>query len=226
MTKCFAYLRVSGKSQIYGDGFLRQFRAIRKYCAANDMQIVNIFREKGVTGEAELENRPALSRLFNALEENGVKAVVIERLDRLARDLLVQENLIADMQKSGYNLLSTCEPDLCSEDASRILMRQIFGAIAQYDKAMLVLKLKGARDRLRARHGKCDGRKGWGEKDGEQVILDRMKSLRAEGVAYQAIADTLNAEGVPTRMGKLWKASTIQNILTRKPISAQQKEAA
>lgn len=150
------YLRVSGKSQVRGDGFRRQFIAIRSYCEARQLHIAAIFKERGISGDSELENRPALSQLTSALNENGIKTVVIERLDRLARDLMVQETIIADLQKSGYTLLSTCEPDLCSKDPSRVLMRQIFGAVAQYDKAMLVSKLRGARERLRLRRPKCD----------------------------------------------------------------------
>jgi len=226
MTKCFAYLRVSGKSQIRGDGFPRQFLACRRYAAANDMKIVRIFRERGVTGEMELEGRPQLSALFAALEENGVRTIIIERLDRFARDLLVQETIIADMLKKGYLLISASEPDLCSTDPSRILIRQIFGAIAQYDKAMTVLKLRGARERLRAKGLRCDGRVPFGLKPGEQPILDRMRYLRdVEHKRYEAIAVILNEERIPTRMGKKWKASTIHKILNpRKPSRSSQKE--
>ena len=115
MTDVFAYLRVSGKSQIRGDGFRRQFIAIRQYCAAHQLRIVRIFKERGVSGTKELDDRPALSELFAALEEDGVKTVVVEKLDRLARDLMVQETIMADMQKHGYTLLSTAEPDLVAE---------------------------------------------------------------------------------------------------------------
>jgi len=219
VTKVYAYLRVSGKSQLHGDGFTRQFIAIRKYCEQNDLKIVRVFKERGVSGTKELDDRPALSALFSALEEDGVKGVIVEKLDRMARDLMIQETIIQDMQKKDYILISVYEPDLCSEEPSRILIRQIFGALAQWERAMIVLKLKGARDRIRARTGKCDGRKSWGEKPGEQEVLSRMKSMRAAGAHYYVIADTLNAEGVPCRMahkGKVWKANTIQKILTRK----------
>lgn len=220
MIDVFAYLRVSGKSQVRGDGFHRQFIAIRKYCQANDLHIVGIFREKGVCGATELDDRPALSALFAALEENGVKTVVFEKLDRLARDLVVQETIVADMQKSGYVLLSTCEPDLCSREPSRVFMRQIFGAIAQYEKSMIVLKLRGARDRARARDGKCDGRKAFGEKPGEAETLQRILVLRDTGHNAAAIANFLNTAGILTRYGKPWHTGTIGNILRRNTVKS------
>jgi hypothetical protein len=40
------------------------------------------------------------------------------------------------------------------------------GAVSQFEKAMLVAKLKGARDRKRAKHGKCEGAKAYSERAG------------------------------------------------------------
>jgi hypothetical protein len=53
------------------------------------------------------------------------------------------------------------------DDPSRKLMRQIFGAIAKYEKTMIVLKLRGARVRMRARISRCEGAKPYGELPGE-----------------------------------------------------------
>jgi DNA invertase Pin-like site-specific DNA recombinase len=220
MTDVFAYLRVSGKSQVTGDGFRRQFIAIRKYCEANQLRIVRIFREKGITGTTELENRPALSDLFGELEATQVRSIVIEKLDRLARDLMVQESIVADMQRHEYNLLSSCEPDLCSKDPSRVLIRQIFGAFSQYEKAMIVLKLRGARQRKKARGERGEGRHAFGEKPGEDVVLLKMHSLRSAGATLQEIADKLAADNDPSRMGKGWNSGTVHKILTRSKMSA------
>src|ERR1019366_1739959 len=58
------------------------------------------------------------------------------------------------------------------------------GAIAQCEKTNIVLKLRGARERMKARTGRCEGRKPYGAMDGEQATIARMKELRAAGVAY------------------------------------------
>ena len=222
MTDVFVYLRVSGKSQVHGDGWLRQFIACRELAKLKGLRIVRIFREKGVSGTTELEDRPALSELFAALEENGVKTVLIEKVDRLARDLMIQETIIGDMLKNGYTLLSACEPDLCSSDPSRVLIRQIFGALAQYDRAMITIKLRGARQRMKAREGRCEGRKGFAEdpkRPEEKPILDRILSLSSQGLRPDQIAEVLNSEGIPTRGTKHgkspWHPSTINKILAR-----------
>jgi DNA invertase Pin-like site-specific DNA recombinase len=49
---------------------------------------------------------------MTALHANGVKTVIVERLDRLARDLRLQETIIADLRKNGFELVSAAEPDL------------------------------------------------------------------------------------------------------------------
>ena len=221
MIKCFAYLRVSSIGQTQGDGYDRQFIACETYAKSNGYEIVEVFRES-MTGKSELEDRPALSSLFAALEENGIKTILIAQVDRLARDLMVQETIIADMQKHGYTLISVAEPDLCSTDPSRILVRQIFGAIAQYDRAMITLKLRGARQRMKLREGRCEGRKPFGSKPGEAEAIHQMRSLKAAGLSCDKIADALNANGVPARGTKKrtgpWLGCTIARILKRETV--------
>jgi DNA invertase Pin-like site-specific DNA recombinase len=215
MTKAFAYLRVSGRGQIDGDGFTRQIEAIKRYAAAHDIKIVRIFREEGVSGAKDLENRPAFVEMMTALHANGTKAVLVEKLDRLARDLMIQESIIADLGKHGFDLVSVMEPDLCSDDPTRTLMRQMMGAFSQYEKSMIVIKLRGARARCRAKNGRCEGRKPFGYFDGEQVVVERAKALRAEGLGFDRIAERLNAEGIKPRTGARWWGRTVNNILER-----------
>jgi DNA invertase Pin-like site-specific DNA recombinase len=145
--KCFVYLRVSGKSQVDGDGFDRQLAAVRSYAKSNSIRITKVFREEGVSGTKDMANRPAFSEMLEALHSNGVRLVLVERLDRLARDLMIQESIIADLKRSGFEIVSVTEPDLCSDDPSRKLMRQVLGAFAEYEKDVLVLKLRGAKQR-------------------------------------------------------------------------------
>ena len=138
MTKAFGYLRVSGKGQINGDGPERQEIAIRAYAASHDIEVVKIYFERGVCGEVETMERPAFIDMVSELGD--VRTVIVEKLDRLSRHLITQETCIADFTKQGLTLLSadSAEFDLMASDPSRVLVRQIFGAIAQYDKAMLV----------------------------------------------------------------------------------------
>lgn len=215
MVKAFGYVRVSGKGQVDGDGFPRQEKAIREYAAAHDIKVVKIFREKGVSGTKDLDNRPALMELMTALHSNGTRLVMIEKLDRLARDLMVQETIVADLRKNGFDLLSVLEPDLMADDPSRKLMRQLFGAIAEYEKSMVVLKLRGSRIRAKAKTGRCEGAKPYGMKAGEAEVVERMRIMHASGMGFDRIADALNAEGLRPRRGARWWGRTVNGILCR-----------
>jgi DNA invertase Pin-like site-specific DNA recombinase len=216
MVKAFAYLRVSGRGQEAGDGYTRQLQSISRYAAANDIKVVRIFRERGVSGEKELKDRPAFLEMLAALHSNGVRLILIERLDRLARSLYVQESIIAELKRHGFDLISVEEPDLMKDDPGRVMFRQFQGAIAQCEKANIVLKLRGARQRMKARTGRCEGRKPYGANEGEEAIIARMKELRASGMAYDRIAATLNNEGVLTRTwGKTWHGFAVNQILKR-----------
>jgi len=214
-SKAFAYLRVSGKGQIEGDGFPRQRAAVRAYAEAHSIRIVRYFEEQGVSGTKDLEDRPALSEMMVALMADGVKTVLIEKLDRLARDLMIQETLVADFRKNGFTVISAAEPDLCSDDPSRVLMRQLFGVIAQYEKSTIVLKLRAARQRMRVKTGRCEGRKPYGAREGEQETISRIVELRKNGLNYSNIAEKLNALGVKARSGGVWYPSNISRILER-----------
>lgn len=213
--KAFAYLRVSGKGQVKGDGFPRQLKAVREYADREGIKIAHVYREEGVSGATDLENRPALAEMIEALHSNGVRLVLIEKLDRLARDLMIQETIIGDLRKHAFGLVSVLEPDLCQTDPTRTLMRQLMGAVAQYEKAMIVLKLRGARERKKARTGRCEGRKPFGHYPGEKSTMERMRALRVEGLGFDRIAAALTAEGRMNRVGRAWGGQAINRILAR-----------
>jgi DNA invertase Pin-like site-specific DNA recombinase len=97
-----------------------------------------------------MDNRPALQDMLAALHANGGRIAIVERLDRLARDLMVQEKIIRDFQSKKFELVSTEEPDLCSKDPSRVFMRQVLGAVAQFERAMIFAKTQAAKQRKRA----------------------------------------------------------------------------
>jgi DNA invertase Pin-like site-specific DNA recombinase len=213
MVEAFGYIRVSGRGQLDGDGFPRQREAIKKHADTNRLKIVGWFEERAVCGATEWENRPAWSEMIQKL--NGVRTIVIERLDRLARELFIQEYILRDLKQRGVTLISAAEPDLDS-DPGRVLFRQMMGAIAQYDRTMVVLKLRAARKRMRASQGRCEGRKPYGSRQGESATLARIQVMRQAGSTFDAIAAALNADAVPTRTaGRRWFGSTVAKIIRR-----------
>jgi DNA invertase Pin-like site-specific DNA recombinase len=224
--KAFSYIRVSSKGQVEGDGFDRQRKAIAKWAKANKVTIEREFSEQGISGTSELKDRPALSDLFTAILSNGVRVVVIEKADRLARDLIVSELLLRQFAKDGIQVIEAeSGADLTAGDSSNPsakLIRQILGAVAEFDKCSLVLKMRIARERIRATGARCEGRKPFGTLPGEADALLLMRALRRKPIgeskrmSYARIAKQLNAQGIPTRQGGEWGMSSVKTILTRK----------
>jgi DNA invertase Pin-like site-specific DNA recombinase len=166
-----------------------------------------------------LLNRPALVEMLVDLEENGhgIKTVIIEKMDRLARDLLIQETIISDFREKGISLISAVEgSDLLDVDPTRQLVRQVLGAISEYEKTMLVQKLRVARKRKKAKTGKCEGRKSYGEAAPE--VVKHIQKLRRKQKgrnrkSFREIAEQLNLEGISTLNGQEWTLQTVRNVL-------------
>ena len=222
--KAFSYLRVSGKGQVLGDGFPRQREAIEKYAKANVIAIEEEFRDEGISGTTELADRDGLARLIERIASNGVRTVLVERSDRIARDLLVGEVILGQFRDLGVTVIEAASGNVLTSDdgdATKVLIRQILGAVAQFDKSVVVSKLRAARDRQRRNHGRCEGRKPYGDRPGEQDVFDRIIALRKSRkgqrrLSFRKISETLNTEGVLARSGKPWNGTTIRNMVTRR----------
>lgn len=232
-TPAVSYLRVSGKAQAGADrdGFPRQREAVAKFAQRNGYEIVDEFRDEGISGTKELDHRPGLGALVDRIAKNGVRVVIVERADRLARDLMIGEIILNEFKKHSARVLTTDGQDLTTDSEefpTQTLIRQVLSAVAQFEKTILVQKLRGARQRKKARGERVEGRKPFGMWPGEAPILGRMRELRkkprgGERLSLQAIADRLNAEGLPTRSGSPWVKNTVARILAREKRSTAQR---
>lgn len=214
-----SYMRCSGEGQIQGDTWDRQTIIIQKFALDKHIEIVREFRDEGITGKMELEGRAGLSACLQYVRENKIPIVLVEDSTRLARDMIVAEVIIREMQKIGVRVYAASGGiDLTEGDDSNPtakLIRQILAAVSEFERCCIVLKLRGARQRKKEATGKCEGRMAFGTKPGEDEILKDIKFLRKEGLSYDSMAQVLNNKKVPTRTGKQWHGSTVGKILNR-----------
>lgn len=208
----FAYLRVSGQGQEDGDGWARQRKSIDRFAAVNGYQITEEFRDIQ-TGKDNWELRAGWTAMLARL--NGCRTIIVEKLDRVAREVLVSELIISDLKKRGVTLLTSTGEDSSDESPERIMFRQLLSVFASYERASIVLKLRGARERSRAEHGRCEGRKPYGHRPGEAATLARIHDLHRDGLSAETIAEHLNEQHVSPRYGELWRGPTIRKILAR-----------
>ena len=136
---------------------------------------------------------------------------------------MVSEILLNQFRDLGVSVVAADSgTDLTAgdDDPTRVLIRQVLGAVAQFEKSVIVAKLRAARIRKRRAAGKCEGRKAFGERPGEPEVIAyirklRRKPKRGERLSVAAIAARLNAQGIKTRTGKLWAPGTVFGILKR-----------
>jgi DNA invertase Pin-like site-specific DNA recombinase len=220
MTTALAYLRVSGAGQntrkkaedVIKDGFTRQRLAIEAYAAQNGFKITQWF-EDVQTGKDEWQDRPGWSAMMAAL--NGTRTLIVEKLDRVARVVLVQELILADLKKRDVRLLTTAGDDTDDATPERELFRVMLAGFAQYERHSICLKLRGARQRKKDETGRCEGRKPYGGWPGEDETLELMRKYRTAGHSFADVAVALNQHGKLTRYKKPWRGETIQKILSR-----------
>jgi DNA invertase Pin-like site-specific DNA recombinase len=223
----FSYIRVSGKGQVDGDGPDRQRDSIQKYCRANNIsEPRQEFFEAGVSGTIEALDRPQFSAMLSAIEAAQPEAVciVVERLDRLGRTLLVSEILLGECRARKITVYSSDQAglvDMASDgaDPARDMMRQILGAVAQFQKSELVLKLRKARERVRAEKGRCEGPIPYGSTPAEDGALKILQTFQAGGQSMAYIAEHANQMGLRTRKGMPWTKGAVYQVLVRRKLS-------
>ena len=221
-TKAVAYMRCSGLGQNKGDTWNRQSEAINSYAKGRSLDIVWEFRDVGVSGTKDLESRPGLAALLERVKSDEIQVVLVENATRLARDLMVSEIILQQLNKAGAKVIAAeSGTDLSdNDDPTCVLIRQVLNAVAQFDKAVTVTKLKMARERVRLETGRCEGVKPYGTLPNEGAVVQRIKQLcrkpqGRERPSLSRIAEALNNENQPTRSGKPWSKMMVSRVIKR-----------
>ena len=216
MIKAVAYLRTSSSANVGAgkDSEPRQREAIAEYIAEAGYEIAadDYFYDAAVKGADPVTSRPGFAAMLERIAGNGVRTIIVESPDRFARDLAVQLAGHDYLKNLGVTLIPASAPDHFIEDTpTATLVRQVLGAIAEFEKATLVAKLRAARDRKKVRTGKkVGGRKNYAEERPELVAraiqLRNLPSLRA-------ISAQLALDGFRTLTGKAYAPMAVRSML-------------
>jgi DNA invertase Pin-like site-specific DNA recombinase len=233
-----AYIRVSTDRQAEEDrnGKQVQMKACRAFAREHGHRIVEWRYDDGVSGADALDARVGLADALADVKDGTSKGIVVYRLDRLARDLIIQETLLAEIRKIGSQPFTTskAESEYLTDDPndpSRKLIRQILGAVNEYEKSMIGLRLKSGRRMKAERGGFAYGSPAFGQvaqdkalvdNDAEQAVIARIRGMADKGNSIRSICAVLNAEGVPSKRGGKWHPQTVARVLDRAPAVAVQ----
>jgi DNA invertase Pin-like site-specific DNA recombinase len=216
--KAVAYYRTSAATNVgeFKDSLPRQQAAVRAYARRAKMEIVEEFYDAAVSGADAVDQRPGFTALLERITDNGVGVVLVEDAERFARDLIVQLTGHDHLKRLGVELIAANAPDHFREDTpTAVLIRQILGAVAQFGKAQLVIKLRVARERVRQRTGRCEGRR----PVPDEVVAEARRLARrprfGRGRSLRAIAAELAAMGHLGSSGQPYGAESIKRMIAR-----------
>jgi DNA invertase Pin-like site-specific DNA recombinase len=220
LRKAIAYLRTSSRTNVGADkdSDKRQLAAIEAYAKAAGYEVVDTFYDAAVSGADPVGDRPGFAEMLEALLANGARTILVESPDRFARDLMVQLAGHDMLKAKGITLIAASAPTFFVEDTpTAVLVRQVLGAIAQFEKTALVAKLAAARRRKRIATGeKVEGRKSHAEARPDVVKLAKALARRKPKggkLSLRAISAELAARGILNERNRPFAAKSIATML-------------
>jgi DNA invertase Pin-like site-specific DNA recombinase len=216
-----AYLRVSTRNQgISGLGIDAQRAAVRSYCEANALAVIDEFCE---IESGSSKTRPVLADAMNRAKATN-SVLVIARLDRLSRS----SRFIGELLDGDLPFVA------CDMPSANKFVLQILAAVAEEEARAASIRTRAAMAAAKARGkvfgpggspGTAEGRSRGGRattkirrrKRDEKLLLvaKRLRELRLGGVGYKRAAAILNAEHYRTSRGNEWSAMTLWKAVRR-----------
>lgn len=217
--KAVAYLRTSSAANVGQDkdSDKRQMTAISRYAKHAGYTVVQPpFYDAAVSGADAVDTRPGFLAMMAFLAQTpDCRTILVETASRFARDLIVQETAHKMLRSRGIELIAVDSPEsFVTDTPTAELVRQILGAVSQFEKSMIVSKLRVARERKRAATGKCEGRKNHREARPHVVALAKqLRGKRKSIKPYREVAKLLAEHGHYSASGKPFGPSAIQSML-------------
>jgi DNA invertase Pin-like site-specific DNA recombinase len=206
-TRAAGYVRVSTTEQGQsGAGLEAQRRAIRAACKARGWTLVAIYEDKASSGRSM--NRTGLTEALRAVETDEADALVAAKLDRISRSLVDFASLMVRARKKGWGLVAL-DLGVDTTTAAGELVANVMASVAQWERQVIGQRTKDALAVKRAQGVRLGRPRVMPDK-----VVRRIVRLREGGATLRAIADTLNAEDVPTAHGgSQWHAATVRKVL-------------
>lgn len=202
-----AYVRVSTDRQVAEGASLAAQRAALTAEAERRGWDVEVVADEGLSGKT-LDRRPGLVAALDRLDAGGADVLLADRLDRVARSVIDFAGIVDRAKRRRWQIVIVAQGIDTSSTEGR-LMAAILAAVAEHERELI-----GARTSAGMRQRQAEG-----VRLGRPLVLApnliyRLRADRVAGLSFQAIADALNREGVPTAHGGArWYPSTVRAAL-------------
>lgn len=219
--KAIAYTRVSTDEQAKKYGLEAQRNAIRQYCDANDIEIVEWVSDEGISGAKEREN---FQKLIDG-DHTGIDMIVVAKADRVARKIELYYYYKFSLERAGLTLLDVSNPDMDKDPVNRIY-ETITAIFAEMERSRIAERMQSGLKVKASKGGYTGGRPPYGycsvnhelriEPQEAEVVKAIFDLSYNKGYTQEEIADWLNEHGYRTRNGKKFNQCRISLMIKRK----------
>jgi len=166
-----------------------------------------VFTDAGVSGKT-LAGSPGLAASLQLLDNGEANCLAVAKLDRLSRSLLDLAGLMARAQRDGWNLIALDLGIDLSTPAGEF-MAAVMALAAQWERRIIGQRTKDALA-VRRSQGIRLGRPRVIHRDLRAQIV----TARDQGQSFRAIADSLNAQRIPTVHGGIrWYPAPVRSVV-------------
>ena len=188
-----------------GLGIAAQRAAIKAECQHRGWDLIEVIVDDGESGKSL--DRPGLRRALEGIAAGDASVLVASKLDRLSRSVGDFAALLEWFTSAGAALVAM-DVGVDSSTPGGRLVANVFASVAEWERETIGARTRDAVVALRA-SGRPAGRPAVADQPG---LAGRIRLMRERDATYQAIADALNADGVPTpRGGAQWRVSSVQS---------------
>ncbi len=236
MINVLGYIRVSTITQVKeGYSLGEQLDEIEKYCSANGFNLVETFRDEGISGatadEDELRiDRPGLLDLLDRIRGGDIRYIIVLSTNRLWRSDVAKVLIRHEFEKYSVDVKAIDRPSysIYKKNPNETLMNGVFELLDEYERAEIAMKLKRGRKKKAELGGYSGGGAPYGYKAvrGSKVLevvpreargVRRVFELAREyqTMSLRDIASRLNSEGFRGRSGNSISPMMVKRILDR-----------
>ena len=222
------YVRVSGEEQKQGHNIDSQISELEDYASRNEWSVIHIYKDEAWSGAALA--RPELDQLRDDAGKKLFDAVLINDVDRLARDVTHLGVIKRDLERSGVRVIFRKIPS--ENSPTHNLLVNILGSFAEFEREIIMDRTRrGRRHKVETRQQfiGCIPPYGYAYSPSENsrtdgiltinpaeaaVVREMYNWVDRQGLSAREVVLRLQREGIPPRKnGSQWQRSSVLRIL-------------
>ena len=225
--KAIGYVRVSTEEQAkYGISLDMQRAKIEAYASLEDMDLIEILADEGISG-CSIKGRPGIQKVLEMVKSRQTKAVIVYKLDRLARNTIEALQVSRLLDRNGVALHSITEK-LDTRSAIGRFFFTLMASIAEMERGIIGERIQAAMHQKRQNGEPCNNNPPYGFRivdfmvvpdQSEQNTIKRIHEHKDQGRTIWETVEILTRESRLNRKGKPFGKTQVHNILRQQPLN-------